>query len=237
MANAGSGGGGFGQEPGEGGAGSVGNPRGSASGRGTGRAGGVGTPNVGGGFSSKSKNRSRAEKSQGPLASLGLSRAQAAALAALPGMGITALPGVAHGLAKAIGPAIQAAFEGALGLKGSAPAIDTSFTDVTDETGQTRGDNNRSGGNNSKRFRRSSILAGGIKDKLGTVRKAPSVTDAAKKIEATTEEDSAAKKLRLSEARRRGARSAVLSDVSSEKALSASVNRPVGRSAKILFGS
>ena len=50
------------------------------------------------------------------------------------------------------------------------------------------------------------------------------------------ESDKAAGRLRSSEKRRRGRRASVLSNTSKEEALAASVERPAGRAAKILFG-
>ena len=50
------------------------------------------------------------------------------------------------------------------------------------------------------------------------------------------EADKAANRLRLAEKRKRGRRSSILSNISSEEAQLANVERPAGRSASVLFG-
>ena len=60
---------------------------------------------------------------------------------------------------------------------------------------------------------------------------------AASKERSDTAADEAARRLRLSEKRKRGRRSSILSNISDEEAQSATVNRPAGRQAAVLFGS
>ena len=62
-------------------------------------------------------------------------------------------------------------------------------------------------------------------------------TAEASKARSDTGADEAAKRLRLAEKRKRGRRSSILSNISSEEAQSATVERPGGRAASVLFGS
>ncbi len=62
-------------------------------------------------------------------------------------------------------------------------------------------------------------------------------TAEASKARSDTGADEAANRLRLAEKRKRGRRSSILSNISSEEAQSATVERPGGRAASVLFGS
>ena len=66
---------------------------------------------------------------------------------------------------------------------------------------------------------------------------APTPTVEASKERGDTGADEAAKRLRLAEKRKRGRRSSILSNISSEEAQLATVERPAGRAASVLFGS
>jgi hypothetical protein len=169
-----------------------------------GRAGGVGTANVGGGFSSTSANKARAERSQSPSKALGLDPISAAAI---PGIGAADL---AHSLAKAIGPAIQGAFESVFGVKGTAPAIDTSFTDVP-------GVDDRP----DRRRVRSSIL---LADALGKI--TPITANAENVVNTPTSADKAAERVRLAAKKRRGRRASILANISEEEAQLTNISRP-----------
>ncbi len=57
------------------------------------------------------------------------------------------------------------------------------------------------------------------------------------KEESNKEADEAAKRLRLSEKRRRGRRASILSNISEKEADFGSVRRPAGRQASVLFGN
>lgn len=176
----------------------------------SGRAGGVGTTNVGGGFSSTSANKARAAASRGPLESAGLSRAERMALsAAIPGIGAADL---AHSIAKAIGPAIQGAFESVLGGKGTAPAIDTSDTRVTGAE-KDRGED--------RRRARSSIL---LADALGKI--TPTTANAANVVSTPAAADKAAEQVRLAAKKRRGRRASILANISEEEAQLTNISRP-----------
>ncbi|KKK47729.1 hypothetical protein LCGC14_3152250, partial [marine sediment metagenome] len=179
-----------------------------------GRAGGDGTANVGGGFSSTSATRARARRAKGPSASLGLDPISSAAI---PGIGAADL---AHSIAKAIGPAIQGAFESVLGGKGIAPAIDTSDTRVTGAE-KDRGED--------RRRTRSSIL---LADALGKI--TPTTANAKNVVNTSAEADKAATQVRLAAKKRRGRRASILANISEEEAQLTSIRRP-GASA-LTFG-
>ncbi len=183
----------------------------------TGRAGGVGTANVGGGFSSTSANRARARRAKGPSASLGLDPISSAAI---PGIGAADL---AHSIAKAIGPAIQGAFESVLGGKGIAPAIDTSDTRVTGAE-KDRGED--------RRRTRSSIL---LADALGKI--TPTTANAKNVVNTSAEADKAATQVRLAAKKRRGRRASILANISEEEAQLTNVSRPGADTLAKNFGS
>ncbi len=179
---------------------------GDGRGRATGRAGGVGTPNVGGGFSSTSAVEARAARAKGPSEALGL---DALSSAGIPGIGAADL---AHGLAKALGPAIQGAFESVLGGKGIAPAIDTSDTRVTGAEKDRGRDRDRT---------RSSIL---LADALGQI--TPATANAENVVNSAVEADKAAEQLRLVAKKRLGRRASILANISEEEAQLANIRRP-----------
>ncbi len=180
-----------------------------------GRAGGVGTANVGGGFSSTSANKARAARAGGPLKAAGLNRSARIALGiGLPGIGV---PDLAASAAKAIGPVIQGAFEGILGGKGTAPAIDTSDTRITGASPDRGSDRRRRG---------SKIL---LADALGEKSDVKDVKD--------VKGDNAAKQVRVAAKKRRGRRASILSNISEDEAQSTSINRPGAGTLAKIFGS
>ncbi len=66
---------------------------------------------------------------------------------------------------------------------------------------------------------------------------APAVDAAASQERSNTEADEAARRLRLSEKRKRGRRSSILSNISEGEADLATIERPAGRQSAVLFGS
>ncbi len=178
----------------------------SSSDEGRGRAGGVGTANVGGGFSSTDANKARAARSRSPSEALGLN---ALSSAGIPGIGAADL---AFDLAKALGPAIQGAFESVLGGKGTAPAIDTSDTRVFG-AGKDRG-------RDRDRIRSSTLLA----DALGKI--TPATANAENVVNSAVESNKAAEQVRLAAEKRRGRRASILANISEEEAQLANVRRP-----------
>ena len=187
-----------------------GRPGTATSSKSRGRAGGVGTVGVGGGFSSTSANKARAASAKSPSEALGLDPFSASAI---PGLGSADL---AFSLAKAIGPAIQGAFESVLGGKGTAPAIDTSDTRVTGAEKNRGRDRPRS---------RSSIL---LSDALGkiTPTTADTTADAKNVVNPSVESDLAAERVRLAARQRRGRRASILANISKEEAGLANISRP-----------
>ncbi len=65
----------------------------------------------------------------------------------------------------------------------------------------------------------------------------PAVDPAASEERSSLAADEAAKRLRLSEKRKRGRRSSILSNISEEEANLATIGRPTGRRSAALFGS
>ena len=80
------------------------------------------------------------------------------------------------------------------------------------------------------------ILGGGSGSKSQAPISVPAPAVKSKK-DIVKEEDKAANRLRVAEERKRGRRAAILSNISSEEAESATVRRPAGRAANVLFGS
>ncbi len=66
---------------------------------------------------------------------------------------------------------------------------------------------------------------------------APAVDAAASKRSSDAGADEAARRLRLSEKRKRGRRASILTNISAEEADSATIGRPAGRQSAVLFGS